>query len=93
VKYQITVKIADKTTAGTADPQFVKIKGTKGSTDELKCNADFNVNNKDVTCTVESTADIGHYDCISWRTGGNDEWNFSEVILIRQMVIAVKAFF
>ena len=71
--------ILDKPAAGTVDKQYVKIKGTKGETEELECIANFNVNNQDVSCTVESTAEIGHYECVSWRTGGNDEWSFTKV--------------
>ena len=81
MKYQITVSIAKESTAGTSDQQYVQIKGTEGSTEELLCSADFNVNDGDVTCTVESTDEIGHYECVGWRTSGTDEWSFTKVFI------------
>ena len=93
MKYKVTVSIPDKATAGTAGAQYIKIKGTNGETDELQCDGDFTVNDKDVTCTVESSDDIGHYECVLWRTAGTDDWSFTKVIKLLQLLMFIKGGF
>merc|ERR1712147_406084 len=69
VEYTITVSIkAGSIHYGTAADQFVKIKGSEGLTEELHCDADFDVNGQDVQCTVASSKYIGDVRCIVWRT-------------------------
>ena len=80
VTYQIKVKISDNTGAGTTDSQYVKVKGTSGETDEAQCSGDFSSQNSEVTCSFTSDSNIGHYDCVSWRTGGTDSFSFSKVL-------------
>ena len=57
----------------------MKIKGTVGETEELVCEADFNQIETDVQCVVHSTATIGAYRCIVWRTSTSDGWAFTKV--------------
>ena len=83
MSYVITVTILDKDGAGTKDTQYVKIKGTQGSTAELTCTTNFDVKGQDVSCTVESSAIIGHYECISWRTAGDDPFAFNKVTFLK----------
>ena len=80
VTYQIKVKISDNSGAGTTDSQYVKVKGTSGETDEAQCSGDFSSQNSEVTCSFTSDSNIGHYDCVSWRTGGTDSFSFSKVL-------------
>ena len=71
--------IIDLWTAGTKDPQYVNIKGSRGETGEIQCQANFDVSNQDVTCRIGSDVDIGEYECLLWRTGGNDGWDIDKV--------------
>ena len=64
---------------GTAGAQYVKIRGTKGDTEELHCVANFNQIGQDVECTVTSRQIIGTYRCIVWRTTTTDGWGFNQV--------------
>ncbi|KAL5271415.1 hypothetical protein ACHWQZ_G001903 [Mnemiopsis leidyi] len=79
ITYQIKVKISDNSGAGTTDSQYVKVKGTSGETDEAQCSGDFSSQNSEVTCSFTSDSNIGHYDCVSWRTGGTDSFSFSKI--------------
>ena len=63
----------------TEDPQYVKIKGSKGETEEVQCKADFYVYDQDVACTFESDVDIGDYRCLFLRTGGDDALRVKKV--------------
>ena len=80
VEYTITVSIkAGSIHYGTAADQFVKIKGSEGLTEELHCDADFDVNGQDVQCTVASSKYIGDVRCIVWRTTTTDGWDLVKV--------------
>ena len=59
----------------------MKIKGTEGETEEMPCEANFDVTGEDVECTVSSSQNIGTYKCIVWRTTTGDGWNFDQVSL------------
>ena len=80
--YQLTVSIASNKYDGTAEPQYVKIRGTLGETEEKQCTADFNLIGQNVTCIIWSGATLGNYRCLVWRNGGPDGWDFTEVILL-----------
>ena len=58
----------------------MKIRGTKGETQELRCEANFDVYAQDVECTVYSSENIGAYECVIWRTTTDDGWVFSQVM-------------
>ena len=75
----MTVTIIDNSHAGTTNPQYVNIKGSRGETGEIQCHANFNVYNQDVTCRIGSDVDIGEYECLVWRTGGGDGWDIDKV--------------
>ena len=75
----ITVSISSGLWTGTKAAQFVKIKGTEGETEEMPCEANFDVTGEDVECTVSSSKNIGTYKCIVWRTTTDDGWNFDQV--------------
>ena len=78
--YEIIYSIWDHQYANTHDPQYVTIKGTAGETEEHLCDENFNVIGQDVVCAFESPAHIGHYRCISLRTGGSDGIDLIKVI-------------
>ena len=65
--------------ARTVNPQYVNIKGSRGETGEIQCEANFNVYDQDVTCRIVSDSDIGEYECLVWRTGGSDGWDINKV--------------
>jgi hypothetical protein len=90
VTYEITVS---KTSAlgGTDAPQYVKIRGTKGETEEQLCDADFKTILADVTCIVRSSRDIGDYRCIVWRTTTEDGWGFSQVMIVDTFHIVTQS--
>ena len=71
--------MGDSTWDGTKGQQFVKIQGTTGTTEELECDANFNVISQDVECKVSSSAHIGNLSCIIWRTSTSDGWAFTKV--------------
>ena len=77
--YKITISITAGSYDGTSGAQFVKIKGTEGETEELACEANFDVIGQDVQCTVSSSQNIGIYRCIIWRTTTTDGWTFRQV--------------
>ena len=79
-EYKITYSIRDSAVAGTGDDQYVTIKGTDRETGEQLCDANFNVIGQDVQCIFQSPADIGHYKCISLRSGGKDGIDLIKVI-------------
>ena len=66
---------------GTADPQYVKIRGTLGETTEQERDASFERVGRDVTCTIRSEEYIGDYRCVIWRHGGDNDWTFTQVTL------------
>ena len=79
-EYQITVSIKDCSNCGTTGSQYVKITGTQGETTEQRCEANFNLIGKDVTCTVNSGENIGDYRCLIWRNDASDGWDITRVI-------------
>jgi len=79
-EYTISVKIRNNGEHdGTTNNQYVRIKGTKGTTTELQCSADFDSPGSTASCTVSSFEDIGQYRCVIWRTTGTDGWVFTEL--------------
>ena len=80
VQYEITYSIGDHRYARTRNSQYVKIKGTNGETDEIRCDEDFYVHNLDVLCVFESYVDIGEYRCVLLRTGGSDGLLLAQVM-------------
>ena len=78
-EYKITYSILNAHNARTQSYQFVKVKGTIAETDLIKCDADFNVIGQDVVCLFESDVDIGHYKCLSLKTGGSDGLDLTKV--------------
>ncbi|XP_063692463.1 uncharacterized protein LOC134824487 [Bolinopsis microptera] len=80
VDYQITATIIPGLYSGTADKQFVTIKGKAPV--EKECSADFNVDNQDVTCSVQTENAIEDYKCLLWRTDGNDGMDLSKIKVI-----------
>ena len=79
-EYKITYSIRNVLFAGTYDNQYVTIKGADGETAEQLCDANFNVIGQDVQCIFQSPADIGHYKCISLRSGGSNGIDLIKVI-------------
>ena len=77
--YKITISITAGSYDGTSAAQFVKIKGTEGETEELACEANFDLIGQDVQCAVSSSQNIGIYRCIIWRTTTTDGWTFRQV--------------
>ena len=75
----MTYSIANIVNANTVNQQYVKIKGSIGETDEIRCNANFDVINRDVICTFDSDVEIGEYQCVVLRTGGNDGLDLRQV--------------
>ena len=71
-QYNITYSIWADANARTEDPQYVKIKGKKGETNENLCDENFNVIDQDVACVFISDINIGDYECVSLRTAGSD---------------------
>ena len=53
------------------------IKGKKAV--EKACSANFNVVNQDVTCLVQTEANVEKVNCLLWRTEGNDGMNLIKV--------------
>ena len=53
--------------------------GTNNDIEEYRCNANFDVINKDVLCVIESDVDIGNYRCVSLRNGGSDGLDLTKV--------------
>jgi hypothetical protein len=58
----------------------VKIRGTKGETEEHHCVADFTQYGHDVTCKVNDIKNVGDIECIIWRTTTTNGWAFDKVI-------------
>ena len=80
IEYKITYSIRNILFAGTGDNQYVTIKGADGETGEQLCDANFNEIGQDVQCTFQSSAGIGHYRCISLRSGGSNGMDLIKVI-------------
>ena len=53
--------------------------GALGDTEEMKCDADFENFNSDISCNVYSEVNIGMFKCVRWRTAGTDGWNMARV--------------
>ncbi|KAL5271410.1 hypothetical protein ACHWQZ_G001899 [Mnemiopsis leidyi] len=78
--YEITLTIRNDANAGSTASQFVQITGFGGSeTAEHQCQANFNVTNQDVTCTVTEPNAISDYACVKWRSSGSDSLEFTQV--------------
>lgn len=80
-EYTITASITDGYWDGTNAPQYVRIKGTQGVTEELQCVADFSRIGEDAECTVKSSRNIGDIKCIIWRTSSSNGWAFDKLKL------------
>ena len=78
MSYEITLTIRNDANAGTTDAQYVQIVGAAGQSSELECQANFNVLNQDVTCTVKSPL-LPHYTCVKWRNSGGNSLEFTQV--------------
>ena len=80
VEYTMTIAIGNyHAHSGSTNPQYVRITGTLGETEEKRCDADFTRRGEEVTCTVNSEVYIGSYRCVRWRTSGDDGWNLDKV--------------
>ncbi|XP_063675247.1 plasminogen-like [Bolinopsis microptera] len=79
VLYKITYSVPDKNNAKTENPQYVKITGSAGETEERLCDSNFDVTNQDVECVFWSNIKIGEYKCVSLRTGGDNGLDFTQV--------------